>query len=876
MTSAEIRQSFLDFFQEKKHTIVPSSSLLPDSPNLLFTNAGMNQFVPYFLGEQNPPFDPPRAADTQKCIRAGGKHNDLDDVGFDTYHHTFFEMLGNWSFGDYFKKEAIAWAWELLVERWRFPAERLYATVYQPGRDDPGEFDEEAYRHWAHWFAEAELDPSLHLIRGNRADNFWMMGDTGPCGPCSEIHVDLTPKGDSRGQLVNTGSPLCIEIWNLVFIQLNANPNGTFTPLPATHVDTGMGFERVGAIVEGTAGFTDFQQPVSNYDSTLFRPIIETLSRLSDREYRGSVPQSRVGLSPEERADVAFRVVVDHVRALAFAIADGILPGNTDRNYVVRRILRRAVMFGRDLGLVGTGFLSKLVPVVRENFGEVFPELSQNEKRVMDIISSEEELFNRTLDRGMKLFEEQLTVHAGQEFSPEAAFLLYDTYGFPTDLTEVLARERGLTLNLDRVAELMQQQRDRSRAAQEKSAVTTVGEARPTEFIGFSQNTAEATVTDVQEHNNLSLIGVDRSPFYAEMGGQVSDTGQLTDASGNRFSVREVIREGPTFYLRIEGPISIAAGSSVHLSIDDVRRRKIEANHTATHLLHWALHHVIGTEATQKGSYVGPDRLRFDFSSNPLSPSQTLEVEKLVNIKVLADELVSWVEVPYIEVKNRPDVMQFFGEKYGKVVRVVQIGGVESQLDGFSLELCGGTHVRRTGQIGLFRITSEGAIAAGIRRIEALTGLTAWERVVDQQTKQTNQIKELRGQVLELQKAAEKERAQARQRQAALWVEKLTGDRIVEVIDGAESDYLQAVVNAVRARSPETVAALFGPQGHQINVLVSVPASLSSRLNAGNIVRELTTMLGGKGGGRPDLARGVGKDRRKLPAALARARELIG
>src|SRR5947209_12833073 len=402
MTSAQIRQSFLDFFREKQHTIVPSSSLMPEAPNLLFTNAGMNQFVPIFLGQQKPPWKPPRVVDTQKCIRAGGKHNDLEDVGLDTYHHTFFEMLGNWSFGDYFKKEAIEWAWELLVERWKFPPQRLYATVYKPGPGEPSEFDREAHDHWAHLFREADLDPAVHVLNGGKADNFWMMGDTGPCGPCSEVHVDLTPDGDTRGELVNKGDPRCIEIWNLVFIQFNANPDGTFTPLPARHVDTGMGFERVTSIIQGTQGFKDFANAkISNYETDIFRPIFGALEKLSGKEYGSTLPPADLStINPQQSTDVAFRVIADHIRTLSFAIADGILPGNTDRNYVLRRILRRAVRYGRTLGF-HEPFFYKLVEVLADTMGDVFPELRHKRNQVQETIQREDEAFNKTLDRGI-------------------------------------------------------------------------------------------------------------------------------------------------------------------------------------------------------------------------------------------------------------------------------------------------------------------------------------------------------------------------------------------------------------------------------------------------------------------------------------------
>ncbi|HEY6840789.1 MAG TPA: alanine--tRNA ligase, partial [Chthoniobacterales bacterium] len=527
MKASEIRQSFLDFFRERRHTIVPSASLLPTAPNLLFTNAGMNQFVPYFLGQEKPPFLPPRAADTQKCIRAGGKHNDLDDVGFDTYHHTFFEMLGNWSFGDYFKKEAIEWAWELLVQRWKFPPERLYATVYQPGEGDPAEFDQEAYQHWAAAFQRAGLDPKIHVVNGNRKDNFWMMGDTGPCGPCSEIHVDLTEKGDTMGKLVNQGDPLCMEIWNLVFIQLNANSDGGFSPLPARHVDTGMGFERVAGIVECTDRFRDFTGPISNYESDVFRPIFNKLAELSGKTYGRTLPSSRSNLSEQEKIDVAFRVVADHIRTLCFAIADGIVPSNTDRNYVLRRILRRAVLFGRELGFGAAGFLSRLVPTVVDNFGVAFPELAIQRIKLVEVLDREEVLFNRTLDRGLRIFEEAYLKRSGQTFSAETAFMLSDTYGFPVDLTEVLVRERGLTLDLPSVEKLMEEQRERSRAAQEKEVITAGEETFPTEFVGFDHDEVKAQLLQVVRQEKQTFAIVDRSPLYAEMGGQISDNGEL-------------------------------------------------------------------------------------------------------------------------------------------------------------------------------------------------------------------------------------------------------------------------------------------------------------------------------------------------------------
>ncbi|HEX7618147.1 MAG TPA: alanine--tRNA ligase-related protein, partial [Verrucomicrobiae bacterium] len=586
MTSAQIRQSFLDFFKSKRHTIVPSSSLMPDGPNLLFTNAGMNQFVPIFLGQTKCPYTPGRAADTQKCIRAGGKHNDLEDVGLDTYHHTFFEMLGNWSFGDYFKEDAIKWAWELVAVNWKFPPSRLYATVFcpylgQPGWEQkwksdfdlaqsrrpaqPGQLTEEAatfdesaadidaIHFWAQQFQHARLDPRAHIVPGNKKDNFWMMGETGPCGPCSELHVDLTPAGDTKGSLVNKGDARCIEIWNLVFIQFNANPDGTFSPLPARHVDTGMGFERVTSIIQGTQRFTDFANArISNYETDIFRPIFDTLEKLSGKKYGSTLPPADLStINSQQSTDIAFRVIADHIRTLSFAIADGIQPGNNDRNYVLRRILRRAVRYGRTLGF-HEPFFYKLVDVLADTMGDVFPEIRARKKQVQETIRTEEEAFNKTLDRGIVLFENTalvnaLTKVAGKDgfvfhmefegkrvlgnraanldevnwdvlelvkadghslrlsvkevlggswkkfltsvpqITAEDAFKLYDTYGFPFDLTELMARERGLTVDKDGFEKLMEEQRARARAAQKREVVSLsqIETTTPTKFVGY-------------------------------------------------------------------------------------------------------------------------------------------------------------------------------------------------------------------------------------------------------------------------------------------------------------------------------------------------------------------------------------------------------
>ena len=601
-TSHEIRQSFLDFFREKGHTVVPSSSLMPDSPNLLFTNAGMNQFVPIFLGKAKPevshwpgavPGADTRAADTQKCIRAGGKHNDLEDVGLDTYHHTFFEMLGNWSFGDYFKKEAIDWAWELLIDRWKFPAARLYATVYSPSPGDPSEFDQEAWDYWAVHFRAAGLDPQVHIVPGNKKDNFWMMGETGPCGPCSELHVDLTPQGDTGGALVNKGAAECIEIWNLVFIQFNANPDGTFIPLPARHVDTGMGFERVCSVIQGTKGLTDFSGArISNYETDVFLPLFAEIEKLSGKRYASTLPEAgATGHSEQEKIDIAFRVIADHARTLSFAVADGINPGNSDRNYVLRRILRRAVRYGRTLGF-DQPFFYQLVGVLARSMGGVFPELPAKQAHIAGVLKTEEEAFNRTLDKGLALFEtEAARVGQSGQITGAFAFKLYDEQGFPLDLTELMARERGLAVDSAAFEVLMEEQRVRARAAQKKQVITVSGVTTmtPTLFVGYDKATVRAKVLEVVDLKGNLAVVLDTSTYYAEMGGQVGDSGEL-HYGAELWTVTGTQKAGDVWLHVIAGDGAPPVGAEVELRFDASRRAAIERHHTVTHLLHWALH----------------------------------------------------------------------------------------------------------------------------------------------------------------------------------------------------------------------------------------------------------------------------------------------
>ncbi len=1012
MTSTKIRQSFLDFFLEKKHTIVPSSPLLPDAPNLLFTNAGMNQFVPIFLAQHKAPWKPPRVADTQKCIRAGGKHNDLEDVGLDTYHHTFFEMLGNWSFGDYFKKEAIEWAWELLVERWKFPEQRLYATVYKPGAGEPSEFDQEAYDHWAHLFSEADLDPTIHVLSSGKADNFWMMGDTGPCGPCSEVHMDLTPDGDTRGALVNKNDPRCIEIWNLVFIQFNANPDGTFTPLPQRHVDTGMGFERAVAIIQGTRNLTDFSGTLSNYETDVFRPVFDELAKLSGKKYAITLPDrfQPSTLNSQQATDVAFRVIADHIRAVSFAVGDGIIPSNEGRGYVLRRILRRAVRYGRTLDF-HEPFFFKLVDVVANTMGDVFPEVRTNQSKIKDTIRREEEAFNKTLDRGIELFDlyvqgfdmaagrcgrledEFLSNDTGEgdfttrykaymasrrlgqpsgwglidgytrlEWAPDImlqlmgrlseasslqeakalvkqiktadrviagdfAFKLYDTYGFPLDLTELMARERGLTVDVAGFERLMDEQRERARKAQKKEEISVEEgelEVEPTKFLGYDFLETESVVETVlpgKKPDEINIV-LDRTPFYAEMGGQVGDRGLLhvpghdwtevgqlrvidTQKRGDVFVHRAAVMEG-----RAPEP-----GEAVRVSVDADRRKLIQGHHTVTHLLHWALHQIVSPDATQKGSYVGPDKLTFDFSSPPLTPQQKRCVEKLVNEKIAENAPVSWTEIPFAEAKQRKDIIQFFGEKYGDTVRVLQIGGAPQALNGYSMELCGGTHVRSTGEIGPFRIVKEEAIAAGTRRIEAVAGdaARAWakQEAARQQEKfetlarkkpdiaalpaledraatadmlqqieaRTAHLEKLDAEVREWEKkTAKSAEAELKSRAAQIASELAQAhagkDFCVAEVPDADGKLLQAIVDALKPKFKAPIL-LAGTRDASVALVAYVPPALTEKFQANKLIQQIAPVVGGKGGGRAKSAQGAGKDQSKINDALAKARELL-
>lgn len=964
LTSKEIRQSFLDFFASKSHSIVPSSSLMPDSPNLLFTNAGMNQFVPIFLGKTVCPYPTKRASDTQKCIRAGGKHNDLDDVGLDTYHHTFFEMLGNWSFGDYFKKEAICWAWELITEVWKFPKARLYATVYCPDKSKgaPSEFDQEAYDCWAKLFTKAGLDPKVHIINGGKKDNFWMMGDTGPCGPCSELHIDLTPEGNTEGKLVNAGVGDCIEIWNLVFMQFNANPDGTFSPLPSKNVDTGMGFERAVSIIQCTKNFTDFSGVISNYETDVFRPIFSALEKMSDRKYSSTLPNSKHQGVPEQmRTDIAFRVIADHIRTLTFAIADGIIPGNNDRNYVMRRILRRAVRYGRHIGFTKP-FFYQLVDVVADTMGDVFPEVRERQQFIKETIKSEEEAFNRTLDRGITMFEEEVhkikkakeatsaaekemiaTAHGLSKLHKEMeklktqgtkvlsgdfAFLLYDTYGFPYDLTELMAREVGMQVDKAAFDKLMEEQRKRARAAQKKVIVEVdTGLDVETFFVGYDSDSTACNLVGLFRKGGLDpnsptvvvsssgkipdviakmtfLAAVDISCCYAEMGGQVGDTGLLTiQGIDLPIHIIDTVKRGTTFFLKLSPRDCAILGwhrnmpenfqAPARISLDSARRRAIERNHTATHLLHWALHKVCGQGVVQKGSSVTPDKFTFDFNSAALTPDQLATIEALVNAKILENHPVTWSEVDFEKIKSNAGIMQLFGEKYGSRVRVVQVGGTPSARDGFSMELCGGTHVRSTGEIGQFRILAESAVSSGVRRIEAITG----EAALSKAKADTSLIRQLAGiagaQIIELQpkltalvehaKDLEKQIKSMLQKQAILVATEIIGKAetigniptVILNLKDTDSDMLLNIIENMRSRFTGVIVLANSVDGQNVMLTAAVSKDFVKVIQAGKIIQTIAPIVNGRGGGKPDFARGGGKDASKLDEALNKVKELV-
>jgi alanyl-tRNA synthetase len=861
MTSGDIRKTFLEFFEKKGHTIVPSAPMvIKNDPTLMFTNAGMNQFKDWFLG--NEPAAYKRVANTQKCLRVSGKHNDLEEVGHDTYHHTMFEMLGNWSFGDYFKKEAIAWAWELLHQVFKLDADRLYATVFEGAEEEQLDPDEESRAIWERFL------PPERIIPGNKKDNFWEMGETGPCGPCSEIHVDLRAPGD-RAQvpgvyLVNTGHPLVVEIWNLVFIQFNRKADGTLAMLPQKHVDTGMGLERLCMAIQGK---------YSNYDTDLFQNLICAISRLCHKEY-----------GKDKHVDIAMRVVADHLRAICFSIADGQLPSNVKAGYVIRRIIRRAVRYGYTFLEFDKPFLCDLVPALIKEMGEAFPELDRQRELIQNIIRQEEEAFLRALEKGVHLFDYFTQDKTLKEFSGKDAFLLYDTYGFPLDLTILMAKEKGLQVNIAEFEEELQAQKDRARKATQAKEGDWV-EIRPfiqPVFLGYETTMAYARITRYRKvkskNREFYQIVLDQTPFYAESGGQTGDKGYLENPQGEKIYITDTVKEN-NLILHIAAKAPENPETEFCAIVDQERRQAITNNHTATHLLHYALRQVLGLHIEQKGSHVSAEGLRFDFSHYArLEPEEIRNTERLVN-RLIRDNITRQTlqDVPLDEARQM-GAMALFGEKYGNKVRVIRFGD--------SVELCGGTHTSATGNIGIFKIVSEGAIAAGVRRIEAVTGLAVERKIEEMETilagvrsmmndhpDVITSLQKLIRENDELRKALEqnmRERAAALRK--SLWEQRkdLNGIQFVSL----RGIYMPEMVKDLAFSFRDTdhgnmaFAAAFEHNGKANLTLLLSPDLVEAGLNAAGIVRKASRHIGGGGGGQDFYATAGGKNPEGLQAAL--------
>ena len=939
LTAAEVRRRYIDFFVEScGHRFVASSPVVPhDDPTLLFANAGMNQFKPYFLGTEPPP-DPPRAVNTQKCIRAGGKHNDLEDVGKDTYHHTFFEMLGNWSFGDYFKKEAIAWAWELLTEVWGLEPDRLHATYFEGDARQGLDPDHEARDLWLEYLPAERIHP------GDAKDNFWEMGDTGPCGPCSEIHYDGTANR-SGGPLVNRDDPRVIEVWNLVFIQFNRAVNGDLTALPAKHVDTGMGFERIVRVLQGKD---------SNYDTDVFTPLFDAIQGVTGA--RAYSPGGD-GEALSDPVNVAYRVIADHLRCLTFALTDGAVPSNEGRGYVLRRILRRAVRYGRQTLNVTDPFLHRLVPSVVDHMGEAFPELAKpgNADRVAEIIREEEESFGKTLDRGITLFEQaaekaKAESRDGKRISPEDAFTLYDTYGFPLDLTQLMAEERGMYVDVAGFEKLMEEARERSRAGASggdaKAGLTEVVQRLgdrlgTTEFVGYETTELDPAPTslhvfrenhggfeevDASEGDRVAVV-VDRTPFYATAGGQVADTGVLQVEDGARVEVDDVTKVGDAiFHLGevVSGTIASADRAAVALAVDKARRARIMANHTTTHVMNKALRDLVNPEADQRGSLVDDEKLRFDFSNaSAVSTEQVRAVEKQVNADIDADLPIYTGVAPQEDALQINGLRAVFGEKYPPKVRVVAIGEAVDKLladptnarwQDLSIEFCGGTHLPRTGEAEAFVVVSEEAVAKGIRRLTALTGHAAQRarehaedllrraealgsadpRELASQLDALNveindatlplvlrralltKIAELSDMLKQHRKAEGAKTAEAAVDRARAVVESHDAGEpvLVAEIEGADAQALRSAMDVARSRLADAAVLLAGARDGKVALNAYVPQALIDKgLKAGDWVKAVAKVVGGGGGGKPDSAQAGGKDPAKLPEALDAARD---
>ncbi len=856
MTSQEIRQSFLDFFEKKHHNIVKSASVVPfDDPTLLFTNAGMNQFKDVFLGTGKRDYK--RAADTQKCIRVSGKHNDLEEVGHDTYHHTFFEMLGNWSFGDYYKAEAIEWAWELLTEVWKLPKERLWATVYRT--------DDEALELWK---TKTDINPN-HILKFDEKDNFWEMGDTGPCGPCSEIHINISDDYDNP-KWVNAGTPECIEIWNLVFIQYNRDITKQLHELPAKHVDTGMGFERICAVVQGKK---------SNYDSDVFTPIINKISEISKVPYL------------VEEHQIAMRVIADHIRTLTFAIADGAAPSNEGRGYVLRRILRRAARYGRKINLTEP-FLYKLVDTLINNMGSIFPEIVENSEKVKNIIQAEENSFHATLDRGIELFEDaakQVKDKGLNVISGEEVFKLYDTFGFPVDLTAVMAKEKGLEIDEDKFKSLMTEQKERARkVTKEKLSALNISvqtdfgddfnQLPDTLFTGYTTISEKTKVVYIKDLEHATAIVLEKTPFYPESGGQVDDHGILV-YNGVEININGLTKvNNKIIHLveKIENPPKL--GEEVEAVVEGKRRKDIMSNHSATHLLHKALRTVLGTHVKQSGSFVGPDRLRFDFSHfEKVNDEQLKLIEQMVNEKIRENlELNHHRNIPFEKAKEMGALM-FFGDKYGDKVNVVQFGN-------YSMEFCGGTHVSNTAEIGMFKIISESSIAGGVRRIEAVTGRGV-EKLIEHQEIEIAKLNNLAAQLNEEKRKLEKELADYKLKEKLGGIDlvlknsaEIAGINVYKGKINAENmDELKSFGDELRNKIKSGIGVLYSEIDQKASIVCVVSDDLikDKKLSAGKIVGALAKIVDGGGGGKPHLATAGGKSVDKIELAYLSTEEII-
>lgn len=878
--SAVIRQEFLDFFRSKEHLIVPGASVVPlNDPTLLFTNAGMNQFKPLFLGEQE--FikangkEWKRAADTQKCIRVSGKHNDLEEVGYDTYHHTLFEMLGNWSFGDYFKKEAIKWAWELLIDVWGLQPDRLYATVFGGDAADNLPADDESVELWK---SETSIKHE-HILKFGKKDNFWEMGETGPCGPCSEIHVDLRSEEERKkidgSTLVNMDDPRVMEIWNLVFIQFNRLPDSSLQNLPAKHVDTGMGFERICAVL---------QNKTSNYDTDIFTPLLSAISKLANIPYGN-----------DNQADIAMRVIADHIRAVSFSIADGASPDNDGRGYVIRRILRRAIRYGWDKLGLKEPFMYKLTHTLAEQFKDVFPELKAQLSYVENVIEAEEKGFLKTLGQGIQLFNEM--IEGKSILSGSDAFKLHDTYGFPIDLTQLMTREQGVEVDQKGFDEEMSEQKERARAAGKFSidlskgaSITHITKGGHSHFVGYDTLEIETQIREIKTVNKKPVLILSETPFYAESGGQIGDTG-LLNSSDEHIRVLDT-QKAEGVWLHFVDKLPENPEAKFIANVDEKRRNEIEKHHSATHLVHAALRQTLGTHVAQKGSLVTHDHLRFDFSHfEAITESQLSEIEEKVNQRIQENiPLKEERDIP-IDVAKTSGALMLFGEKYGEKVRIITFG------DTYSKELCGGTHVSATGKIGYFRFTHEGSAASGIRRIEAVVGVAADNllrnekqtfshlyRTIGQTDDIVQDVEALISRNKELEKELEKLQLQQAYRQLDSLIEncKIVTENIkwsCGLIENTSMDHLKQLGYRVHQLHPENRIVLLASVdtvSDKVYLMASVSENLVKEkgIKAGTFVGTIAKMIGGGGGGQPTLATAGGRLPEKLPDALNKAEKI--